>query len=195
MFNRQALLFVLLSTSLLGCSADDKDHSMSVLSPAEAFWQQLSLHCGMQYQGGMVSDDAVDADFASATMLARFEYCSTDEIRVPFWVGDDQSRTWVFTRQGETIEFRHEHRHSDGSFDDVTGYGGFGESTGVNGQLDFPADEQTKAVFNATGLTISLTNVWTVESSAEQFVYQLKRPNRFFRVEFGSASGTPLRSD
>ena len=195
MFKRQTLLFVLLSTSLLGCSGDDKGHAKSALSQAEAFWQQLSLHCGMQYQGVMVSDDAVDADFASATMLARFEHCSASEIRVPFWVGDDQSRTWVFTRQGETIEFRHEHRHSDGSFDDVTGYGGFGESTGVNGQLDFPADEKTKAVFNATGLTVSLTNVWTVESSTEQFVYQLKRPNRFFRVEFGIASGTPLRSE
>ena len=195
MFNRQVILFVLLTTSLLGCSAANQHQPTVALSPAEAFWQQLSLHCGMQYQGVMVSDDEVDADFASANMLARFEQCSASEIRVPFWVGDDKSRTWVFTRQGETIEFRHEHRHSDGSFDEVTGYGGFGESTGVNGQLDFPADEQTKAVFNATGLTVSLVNVWTVESSAEQFVYQLKRPNRFFRVEFSSASGTPLLSE
>lgn len=195
MFNRQAILLVLLTTSLLGCAAANQHQSTVALSPAEAFWQQLSLHCGMQYQGVMVSDDEVDADFASANMLARFEQCSASEIRVPFWVGDDKSRTWVFTRQGETIEFRHEHRHSDGSFDEVTGYGGFGESTGVNGQLDFPADEQTKAVFNATGLTVSLVNVWTVESSAEKFVYQLKRPNRFFRVEFSSASGTPLVSE
>ena len=195
MFNRQTILLVLLATSLLGCSAANQHQPAEALSPAEAFWQQLSLHCGMQYQGVMVSDDEVDADFASANMLARFEQCSASEIRVPFWVGDDKSRTWVFTRQGETIEFRHEHRHSDGSFDEVTGYGGFGESTGVNGQLDFPADEQTKAVFNATGLTVSLVNVWTVESSAEQFVYQLKRPNRFFRVEFSSASGTPLLSE
>ncbi|MEQ3696293.1 MAG: hypothetical protein ABNH02_04910 [Pseudomonadales bacterium] len=195
MFNRQTILLVLLTTSLLGCSTTSQHQPAVALSPAEAFWQQLSLHCGMQYQGVMVSDDEVDADFASANMLARFEQCSANEIRVPFWVGDDKSRTWVFTRQGETIEFRHEHRHSDGSFDEVTGYGGFGESTGVNGQLDFPADEQTKAVFNATGLTVSLVNVWTVESSAEQFVYQLKRPNRFFRVEFSSASGTPLVSE
>ena len=195
MFNRQTILLVLLTTSLLGCSTTNQLQPAIALSPAEAFWQQLSLHCGMQYQGVMVSDDEVDADFASANMLARFEQCSASEIRVPFWVGDDKSRTWVFTRQGETIEFRHEHRHSDGSFDEVTGYGGFGESTGVNGQFDFPADEQTKAVFNATGLTVSLVNVWTVESSAEQFVYQLKRPNRFFRVEFSSASGTPLLSE
>ncbi|WP_298632783.1 hypothetical protein [uncultured Umboniibacter sp.] len=195
MFNRQTILLVLLTTSLLGCSIPNQHQPTEALSPAEAFWQQLSLHCGMQYQGVMVSDDEVDADFARANMLARFEQCSASEIRVPFWVGDDKSRTWVFTRQGETIEFRHEHRHSDGSFDEVTGYGGFGEPTDVNGQLDFPADEQTKAVFNATGLTVSLVNVWTVESSAEQFVYQLKRPNRFFRVEFSGASGTPLVSE
>ena len=194
MFNRIVVIFVLLATSLLGCAATNQTQQVAS-SPADSFWQRLSLHCGMQYEGVMVSNDAVDADFAKATMLARFERCSADEIRVPFWVGNDKSRTWVFTREGDTIEFRHEHRHSDGSFDEVTGYGGFGEATGVDGQLNFPADAQTKAVFNATGLTVSLVNVWTVESSAEQFVYQLARPNRFFRVEFNSNSGTPLPSE
>ena len=158
-------------------------------------WSQLLARCGYQYTGQMVSDDAVDADFASATMVARFSSCSADETRVPFWVGDDQSRTWVFTRQGEQIEFRHVHRHSDGSLDDVTGYGGFSRLTDNPFVVEFPADEQTREVFIATGLTVSLPNVWTVEADDAVFVYQLTRPNRFFRVEFPAGTAQLLPTE
>jgi hypothetical protein len=34
------------------------------------------------------------------------------------------------------------------------------------------------------GRAVSVENVWAVEVSAERFAYELKRPNRHFRVEF-----------
>ena len=41
--------------------------------------------------------------------------CSADEVRIPFWVGEDHSRTWVVTRTETGLRLKHDHRHEDGS--------------------------------------------------------------------------------
>ena len=51
---------------------------------------------------------------------------------------------------------------------------------------EFPADEATRALFDAQNIPVSKANVWAVEidPSANIFAYELKRPERFLRVEF-----------
>ena len=50
--------------------------------------------------------------------------CKDKTIRIPFFVGDDKSRTWVFTMsKSNLITLKHDHRHKDGSEDKITQYG------------------------------------------------------------------------
>jgi hypothetical protein len=52
-------------------------------------------------------------------------------------------------------------------------------------RLSFPADAHSKALFAAQGIPQSAANVWAVEHvPGRLFAYELKRPGRFFRVEF-----------
>jgi hypothetical protein len=79
------------------------------------------------------------------------------------------------------VRLKHDHRHADGSEDHVTQYGGDARAGGTAQLMAFAADSFTAALLPA-----SRTNVWTVEVTPTQFVYQLTRTgsDRRFRVEF-----------
>ena len=50
---------------------------------------------------------------------------------------------------------------------------------------EFPADAFTKALLLREGNAAGVANVWAVEvEPARMFAYELRRPGRFFRVEF-----------
>jgi hypothetical protein len=71
----------------------------------------------------------------------------------------------------------------------VTLYGGDTINQGSAKAQNFPVDAESIAMFQANGLTASITNVWRMEvdpagSQGAQFAYQLSRTNRLFRVEF-----------
>ena len=70
--------------------------------------------------------------------------CEENTIRIPFFVGDDKSRTWVFTMDDENlITLKHDHRHKDGSEDKITQYGGANSNTGLPNIQIFHADQET----------------------------------------------------
>ncbi len=113
--------------------------------------------------------------------------CSEQEIRIPFHVGTDRSRTWVLTRTGDGLRLKHDHRHQDGSDDPVTMYGGDSDGEGSAGRQEFPVDGFSKLMFAREGMTVSNTNVWAMEiEPGQRFVYELARNNqdRLFRVSF-----------
>ena len=58
--------------------------------------------------------------FVGKALVMHVRDCRAERIRIPFMVGDNRSRTWVLTRQGDRIELKHDHRHEDGSADTVT---------------------------------------------------------------------------
>ena len=114
-------------------------------------------------------------------LLLNVLICGEEEIRIPFHVGANRSRTWVITRTPSGLRLKHDHRHEDGSEDRVTQYGGDARPTSTARSMAFAADSFTAALLPA-----SRANVWTVEVTPTQFVYQLTRTNsdRRFRVEF-----------
>jgi hypothetical protein len=115
--------------------------------------------------------------------------CSPDEIRIPFHVGDDRSRTWVLTRTPEGLRLKHDHRHADGSEDAVTQYGGDTRDGGTAEWQEFAADAHTALLIPAAS-----TNVWTVEVvPGDLFAYALRREgtDRRFRVEFDLTRPVP----
>ncbi len=165
----------------------------------EAFWSALESHCGNAYAGALASSDERDADMAGKAMVAHWAECSPTRIAVAFHIADagvaggwDRSRTWLITRTADGLRLKHDHRHADGSEDQVTQYGGDTLSGGTARVQDFPADAYSIAMFEREDRAVSVTNVWRLEADAAgtsgaRFAYQLTRrsdPTRLFRVEF-----------
>jgi len=151
---------------------------------ADVFVTRLSALCGQAFAGRVVSTDATDADMASERLVMRVAECSPAEIRIPFAVGADRSRTWVVSRTPEGLRLKHDHRHADGTEDELSQYGGDTVGAGSETRQEFPADAFSKTLFETRGNPASVTNVWAMEATPTLFAYELRRPERFFRVEF-----------
>lgn len=155
-------------------------------SPQDAFFASLSALCGKAFEGRIGSPPVpADASFAGKRLVMHVRQCSPTEIRIPFQVGDDRSRTWVVSRTESGLRLKHDHRHQDGSEDLLTQYGGHTITEGTALRQEFPADQFSKDLFDRNNAAVSTTNVWAMEVDPRRiFVYELRRPNRFFRVEF-----------
>jgi hypothetical protein len=97
-------------------------------------------------------------------------------------VGENRSRTWVISRTADGLRLKHDHRHEDGTPEELTWYGGDTAVFGEPHRQEFPADAET-----ATMLPAAATNVWTVEVRPGQvFAYALRREGteRRLRVDF-----------
>lgn len=88
----------------------------------------------------------------------------------------------MLTHKGDRIELKHDHRHEDGSPDEVTLYGGTTTNTGTAGAQYFPADQHTRELIES-----AFSNVWTMRiEPGERFTYGLWRLGtpRVFRIDF-----------
>ena len=152
------------------------------ISAQDAFWGQLQALCGQAFPGQLVHGSPGDTAFTGKTMVMHVRECADDEIRIPFHVGEDRSRTWILTRTESGLRLKHDHRQEDGSEDEITQYGGDTAGPGEAEWQEFHADEYTASLIPAAA-----TNVWTVEVvPGERFAYMLRRvgTDRRFRVEF-----------
>jgi len=158
-------------------------------SPQDRFLANLRMLCGKSYAGRVVTTDAADANFANSRLVMQVRECSDDEVRIPFHVGENRSRTWVITRTGSGLRLKHDHRHEDGTEDTLTQYGGDTADEGSATRQEFPADDFSRTLFTQNNAPQSVTNVWAVEMHpGRMFAYELRRPNRHFRVEFDLAA-------
>ena len=166
-----------------------------VAAPADAFLAAIARHCGQAFAGRVLVDEPASADnpFAGQALVMHVRECGTEELRVPFHVGDDHSRTWVLTRTAAGIRLKHDHRHADGSPDAVTMYGGDTASAGTAIRQAFPVDAESIAMFNREGRSVSVTNTWAMEiEPGKRFLYELSRPGgRLFQVEFDLSKPVP----
>jgi hypothetical protein len=161
--------------------------------PQEQFMARLLDLCGKSFEGRIVSPPvAADESFAGKRLVMHVRDCSRNEMRIPFHVGDDHSRTWVITRTATGLRLKHDHRHEDGSEDVLTQYGGDTVGPGTARRQEFPADQYSKDLFVRENIPQSTTNVWAVEvESGALFAYELRRPGRFFRVDFDLTRPVP----
>ncbi len=174
-------LATLVGATLLCSVAATRTPTLTLASnPGSEFLAALRTHCGKAYAGRIINPQPADSAMLGQLLVMHVRGCG-DTVRVPFHVGTDRSRTWVFTTTATGARLKHDHRHEDGSEDRVTQYGGDARPTSTARAMAFAADSFTAALLPA-----SRTNVWTVEVTPTQFVYQLTRTNsdRRFRVEF-----------
>ena len=138
-------------------------------TPSQKFWETLKSHCGKAYEGKLVSPES-DPRFAGRLVM-HVRACEDGRIRIPFFVGEDRSRTWVLTMDDAgLIQLKHDHRHDDGSEDLVTQYGGKASNTGSATTQFFPADQ-----FTANLLPAAVGNVWWITVDETSFTYNLRR--------------------
>lgn len=158
-------------------------------APLDDFMDAIALHCGQSFAGRVAINQPQQENdaFAGQNLVMHVRECSENEIRIPFHVGDDHSRTWILTRTDDGLRLKHDHRHEDGSDDEVTMYGGDTETDGTAVRQEFPVDQFSIDMFTRGDMMVSVTNVWAMEiEPGEQFVYELARrdSDRLFRVEF-----------
>lgn len=147
-----------------------------------AFWNTLKEHCGKAYEGEIVAGGREGDGFTGQKLVMHVRACDENTIRVPFFVGEDKSRTWVFTMtDGNLIRLKHDHRLEDGSEDEVTQYGGLSPNTGLPKIQFFPADQETSDL-----ISYASNNVWWVTLDDTSFTYNLRRmgSNTYFSVKF-----------
>ena len=138
-------------------------------NPAEIFWNNLKEYCGKAFEGKL--DESIKNDSFSGKKLTMYVWeCDDKTIKIPFYVGDDKSRTWVLTLEGDRIKLKHDHRHEDGSEDSITQYGGISTNAGLKDFQFFPADDETAKLIPAAA-----SNVWWITLSEDTFSYNLKR--------------------
>lgn len=155
----------------------------------ETFFARVGALCGKSFAGRVVTTDAADAAFVGKTLIMHVRTCDPNEIRIPFHVGEDRSRTWVVSRVNTGLRLKHDHRHPDGIEDAVSQYGGDATTPGTVSRQDFPADRFSKELFIREDRAVSVTNVWAMEVEPGRiFAYELRRPDRHFRVEFDLAA-------
>lgn len=175
----KSLTLALSALALAACAATPAPPTQ------DAFFQHLTALCGQAFGGRLVSEDARDADIAGQRLIMHVRDCSSEEIRIPFNVGDNRSRTWVITRTANGLRLKHDHRHEDGAEDALTQYGGETLSEGSTVRQEFPVDAFSRQLFTERNIPASTANVWALEvEPGRNFAYELRRPDRFFRVEF-----------
>ena len=148
-------------------------------SAQDQFWKSLQALCGKTLQGEIEIDRYDRKLEGKPSMHVRI--CEDDRIEIPFAVGEDRSRTWILTRTNTGLRLKHEHRHKDGTLDEVTDYGGDTKSAGEAGRQSFVVDEYTKKLVANTD-----KNLWVFEIKDGYVAYELYKgeaePN--FRVAF-----------
>ncbi|MGN0858839.1 MAG: hypothetical protein ACI4NW_06615 [Stenotrophomonas sp.] len=151
-------------------------------SPQDAWWAQLQGLCGKAFAGKEVWG-AQGSAFAGQDIRIHVRECTPQRIRVPLVVGDDRSRTWVFTRSEAGITLRHDHRHADGSEDTLTQYGGTTVNRGSAQVQVFPGDQLTADVIPGSGIS----SVWQITlEPGQRLIYAGNRVGtaRGFQIDF-----------
>ena len=185
LMKKTILVFTLLCISLLATGTIETDAQTSNLKAQKAFFKKLKKMCGKTFEGATEFPTNADHPLVGKKLLIKVESCTDTKIRIPFQVGEDKSRTWVITFDDKGLLFKHDHRHTDGTPDKITDYGGFAASDGTKLTQKFPADPDTAKL-----IPEAATNVWTlqIDESKKRFMYQLERDDKlryraFFKLK------------
>lgn len=152
------------------------------LAQQPAFLKNFKPYAGKSYSGTAIFPEGDKNPFAGKELVITFERCDKKEVRIPFRVGEDKSRTWILTLDKQGLLFKHDHRHEDGTPDEVTNYGGYAAPGGSALKQSFPADD-----FTASLIPAAATNEWTFVFDKEKGIlsYILKRDGQLrFQADF-----------
>ena len=166
----QQRLFILFL--LIGLYVTSASFALSEADSQKVFFANLKKLCGQQLAGETKFPQDPQHPLVGKKLLMSVASCTESELRIPFQVGEDKSRTWILTLTDKGLLFKHDHRHEDGTPDKITMYGGWAAGDGTAHAQRFPADAETAKL-----IPEAVTNVWKLEINPEtrQFTYSLER--------------------
>lgn len=138
----------------------------------QAFLNNLASLCGKSFAGEEVYMIEGNESWSHLDFVMHVTVCEEDRVYIPFHLSEDHSRTWMFLVEDGMLRFRHDHRHEDGTPDEVTMYGGYADGRGNAFVQYFPAD-----LYTCELIPYACTNEWTVEIAEDlsKFTYRLTR--------------------
>lgn len=154
------------------------------------FIEQFKNFEGQYFEGKIVAGGKEGDGFKGKKLMMHVMSYNDREVKIPFYVGEDKSRTWILSWSNNVITLKHDHRHEDGSADKITFYGGTSPNEGAKNIQVFPADEETCQLID-----YACQNVWWVTMDGKSYTYNLRRigSDRVFSVEFDLTK--PIKSD
>ncbi len=174
------VFFCLLSLNGLNAYADAPS-----IESHDAFFEKLASLRGQAFEGKVTVGNESDGTFSNKRLVMHIRDTEKDVLYVPFHVGENRSRTWIVTRTGSGLQLKHDHRHSDGTPEEMTMYGGHTVDAGWPNAQSFPADQYSKEIFVKGGIPQSTENTWHMYIyPGKTFTYRLTREGREFRVDF-----------
>lgn len=181
--NRSSFTIILILVGLFQVQGCQKENRPAPQATSEhitsTFLSHFEPYCGQTFKGlSTYTDLGEDHPLDGANLTMIIQSCDENEIRIPFFVENDSSRTWIFTMTPEGLRLSHDHRYEDGSEYEANMYGGVAmENTGVfehypegvrssETLLFFPADAKTLADRPAREI-----NVWSAEFNLHNQIY------------------------
>ena len=155
----------------------------------DIFFERFMALEGKRFQGTQVFISPNMESWDGFEIVMHVREFHPDVVYMPLRVGVNTSRTWALYRDNNNrLRFRHDHRHADGTPENLSLYGGF-HTTGGNAFTQvFPADEYTCNMAPAI-----CDNEWTLSFNEDlsAFSYILnKAGEKVFQLDFDLTSVT-----
>ncbi len=185
MKKRNVILFTALMVSafIFFCNSPTQKTTEVEKTAQDIFFERFADLEGKSFAGREVFiREGVDS-WAALDLVMHVREFTDSVIYIPFRVGENTSRTWMIYRESDgRLRLRHDHRHSDGTPEELSLYGGYSadESTSLS-QL-FPADE-----FTCNMLERICDNEWNMMFDEEltTFSYILRKAgDMVIRIDF-----------
>ncbi|WP_411274293.1 hypothetical protein, partial [Daejeonella sp.] len=89
-----------------------------------AFFRELQSKKGKTFYGKTIyMPDTTKANDFWGKELSFTVNKRHGELKMPFIVGENKSRTWILKKTRGRLELKHDHRHEDGKPDSISNYG------------------------------------------------------------------------
>jgi hypothetical protein len=176
---------LVVSSLIISCGGpvQQKTGELAEKTDQDVFFDRFRELEGKKFAGKQVyirEDMDSWADFYLEMHVREFH---ENVIYLPFRVGENTSRTWTIYREPDNrLRLRHDHRHEDGTPEDLTLYGGYTVQGSDAFTQIFPADDYT-----CNMLPRICDNEWSMKFSEDlsTFTYILKKSGELvFQADF-----------
>ena len=165
----QLVVVAAIATALLSCGAPKakKEKAAPSADTHAEFFKTFKKLEGKTFIGKEVFAAEGVSSWADKELVMHVRECNDTIVYIPFRVGKNTSRTWmIMMEEGKKLRLRHDHRHADGTPEDLTMYGGYATDKGTANQQFFPADDFTSTMLERIG-----DNEWSITFSEDLSTY------------------------